>query len=137
MNITMEQVLNILSPDEPNYQEAAAKLGPAALPHLEDLIKSEDSLLASKATYLTSLIDDDRTISILNKASKSKYPEVRIATANGIKNIITKTNIVKSESSIDREREKLIVNLLNDLKGDSDVGVQKSASKTLKSLESN
>jgi HEAT repeat protein len=133
IDITMQQVLDVLNSDEPNYQEAA-KLGKAALPHLEALITSPDPLLASKATYLTSLIDDNKTISILENASKSKHPEVRIATANGIKNVITKTDNFSRESNVNRDS---IVNLLNNLKKDADIGVQKSASKTLKSLEIN
>jgi hypothetical protein len=43
-----------LEPEEPDYA-AAAQLGPA-VPHLQTLIQGDDPMLASKASYLASLI---------------------------------------------------------------------------------
>jgi hypothetical protein len=65
MAITIEQVLDQLLPDEPDYGGAAERLGPEALPHLENLVRGEDPLMASKAAYLASLIKDDRATIVL------------------------------------------------------------------------
>jgi hypothetical protein len=100
-------------------------------------------LLASKAVYLTSLIDDNRTISVLNKASKSKVVEARVATAYSLKNIIDnkkqikmKTNKTSLVHSLDNDIKSLN-NVLNDLKNDSDDDVKEAASNTLESLDNN
>lgn len=86
MVVTMQQVLAELDPDEPDY-EKAAKLGSEALPHLEVLVKKDDALLASKATYLASLIHDKASIAVLDSAARSVHPEVRVAAAYGSRNL--------------------------------------------------
>jgi len=128
MVVTMNDVLNALNPDEPNYN-IASKLGPEALPHIEKIIETADPLLASKATYLASLIDDERSISILNNASKSKYPEVRISSAHGIKNLMS------TEKNKNKTQSDLINRVLTDLNNDNDFGVKKAANKTISLLK--
>jgi HEAT repeat protein len=86
MLVTMEQVLAELDPDEPDY-ENAAKLGSEALPHLEVIVKKEDALLASKATYLASFIHDKASVAVLDSAARSVHPEVRVAAAYGSRNL--------------------------------------------------
>ena len=78
MVVTMKQVRNELDPDEPDYVKAA-KLGEEALPYLEEIVKTGDALLASKAAYLASLIPDEKSVTVLETASKSNFPEVRAA----------------------------------------------------------
>ena len=78
MVVTMKQVREELDPDEPDYMKAA-ELGVEALPHLEEIVKTGDALLASKAAYLASLIPDEKSITVLKIASMSNFPEVRAA----------------------------------------------------------
>ena len=73
----MQQILNFLEAEEPNYGEAS-KLGASALPLLNTIVAMGDPLLASKAAYLSSLIDDDSTLMVLKNAAKSPHPVVRI-----------------------------------------------------------
>ena len=69
MAVTMEQVRAYLDAEEVNYSEAA-RLGSGALPHLQRLAQSPDVMLASKATYLASLIHGDLTPQILAECGK-------------------------------------------------------------------
>jgi hypothetical protein len=92
-NVTRQQVLDELNLEEPNYDEAAAKLGPEAIPILRTLVQDENNiLLATKATYIVSLIGSnneayiEQSISILQDAAQSDYPEVRVAAAAGASN---------------------------------------------------
>ncbi len=86
MVITLQQVLDKLNPDEPNYSEAA-KLGPDALPYIEQIIKTADPMLASKAAYLTGLIKSRQSANVLKTASQSKHALVRIAAASTMQNL--------------------------------------------------
>jgi HEAT repeat protein len=86
MPVTIEQVRAALEPEEPNYEEAA-QLGPEALPHLDELVGQADALMASKAAYLTSLIEDPHSKDILKRAAKSSRAEVRAAAAGGASNL--------------------------------------------------
>ena len=47
----MEQVRSIINSTEPNYEEGA-KLGPDALPHIEMLIKTADTVLLRRLLTL-------------------------------------------------------------------------------------
>jgi hypothetical protein len=85
MSVTMEQVVNALEPDEPNYAKAAS-LGPDAIPHLEALVNTE-SRLSTKAVYLAGLIQDERSVGVLVAAALSKLPEVRVAAAFAGRNL--------------------------------------------------
>jgi HEAT repeat protein len=86
MTVTMEQVRAALDPEEPDYQQAA-QLGPEALPHLEELVGETDALLASKAAYMASLIEDPHSADILRRAAASDRAEVRAAAAGGASNL--------------------------------------------------
>lgn len=110
MSVTMEQVVSLLNADEIDYPEAA-RIGPEALEHLAVLIDSEDDLLASKATYLASLIEDERRIELLEKARESEHATVRLAAVVG-------ANALPAEPA-----ERIVADLL----ADDDVGVRKQA----------
>jgi hypothetical protein len=110
MAVTMNDIRGALDPEEPDYQEAA-KLGPDALPHLEVLVSSGDAMLASKATYLASLIKDAKSADIVRTAAHSTDPVVRVAAASAA------ANMPASGSS----------DILVDLVGDPDPGVRKVA----------
>jgi hypothetical protein len=66
--------------DTPFYEEAA-RLGAAALPVLRDIIKGNDEMLASKATYLVSMISSSETADILRSAGRHNSAIVRVAAA--------------------------------------------------------
>lgn len=110
MAVTMDQVRAALDPEEPDYA-VAARLGPQALPHLERLIESGDSMLASKATYLVSLIGHERSGSVVAQAAQSDDPAVRVAAAAAARNVA----------------EAAASEVLLMLVDDSDVGVRKVA----------
>ena len=86
MAISLQEVTAALMPEEPDYEQAA-QLGPDALPHLATLVQTGDSMIASKAVYLASLIPDPRTQAILLEATRSGRPEVRVAAAAGARNL--------------------------------------------------
>lgn len=114
MPVTMKQLRALLDVDEPDYAEAA-QLGTEALGYLEPLIDGPDPMLASKAAYLTGLIQSDKALALLKKAAASTEPRVRIAVA------ATAANLPKSAANA----------LLFDLVGDKDVGVRKTAVKAV------
>lgn len=119
MALTFEQVRATLEPEEPDYRKAA-KLGPEALPHLEQLIVGEHPLLASKAAYLAGMIGTDKAASALNRAVSSSDVRVRIAAAAAAQHLPTET------------ASDLLLSLVND----ADVGVQKVALRSVPSAPS-
>ena len=110
----MQQVRAALEPEEPDYTQAA-RMGSEALPHLEDLVGETDAMLASKATYLASLIEDQRSSRVIRKAAESDRPEVRVAAASGASNLS------------EQNASDVLIPLLKD----RDIGVRKSALKAV------
>jgi HEAT repeat protein len=86
--VTNEQVRAVLDPDEPDY-EAAAQLGPDALPLLQRFVAGSDPNLAAKAAYLAGRIGDPAAAPILELAAGSAEPGVRAAAASGAQYIGT------------------------------------------------
>lgn len=114
MTVSMKQVRGILDAEEPDYRGLAA-LGPEALPHLKKLVTGGDGMLASKATYGASLIQDDRAVDVLLEAAESDNVVVRVAAAAAARN-------VSSAASGD-----LLENFIND----DDPGVRRRAIKSV------
>lgn len=110
MPVTLQQVLNQLDTDEPNYPALAA-LGPEAVPHLASLVRGEDPGLASKAAYLASLIQSDESIEVLTTAAGSPHDTVRVAAAAGLRNLGAAQALPLTERLLD----------------DADAGVRKQA----------
>lgn len=110
MAVTLTDVRASLTPDEPDYT-AAARLGPEALPFLEQLVRGEDPMLAAKAAYLASLIPGDARPAVLSTAAASANPVLRVAAAGGLRNLDAE------------QAEGLAARLL----ADSDVGVRRLA----------
>ena len=108
MKITTKNLRAQLEREEPDY-DAAARLGPSALPVLEQLIQGEDPLLAAKAAYLASLIPGPGREAVLHAAANSAEPTVRVAAAAGLRNL--------------SEGEAAVV--ADGLMGDDDVGVRR------------
>lgn len=123
-------ILEFLQAEEPDYNEAS-KLGRSALPLLDTLVRIADPLLASKATYLASLIDDENSISVLKRAAQDSHAEVRLAAAAGARNLksqskrIRKRNIRKTGAVTDPLNQ-----LISTLESDQDLGVRKEAFKS-------
>jgi HEAT repeat protein len=114
MPASMEQVRAYLDAEEVDYNAAAAALGTDALPHLQELAQGPDPMLASKATYLASLLDDDRSAQVLELAASRTEPAVRVAAATGLANLAP----VRAAGIVDR------------LLDDGDLGVRKMAVKS-------
>lgn len=110
MPVTMEQVRAVLDPDEPNYQQAR-RLGPEALPHLREIVAAGEPMLASKATYLASLVDDEGSADIISQAAQSPDAVLRVAAAGAARNLPP------------QEASDILIQLV----ADDDVGVRKVA----------
>lgn len=117
MAVTIEQVKNILTRDEPNYMEAA-QLGPEAIPHLQKLLQEADPLLASKATYLASLINSDQAVDVVREAAASEHVQVRAAAAAATRNL----------------PQIPVTDMLSSLLDDGDVSVRKVTLKSISAL---
>lgn len=119
MAATMDDVRAYLDAEEVDY-EAAALLGAEALPLLEQLVHGDDPMLASKATYLASLIPGDQRSAILADAATSPVDTVRVAAASGLANL----------------EEADAATLADGLLGDTDVGVRKQALRSVSGFAS-
>jgi HEAT repeat protein len=101
MAITFEQVRSALIPEEPDYQSAAA-LGVEALPHLRSMVDGGEPMLAAKAAYLASLIDDEGAVEILLAAAANPEPSVRVAAAAATRNLApSRAEVVQATLSSD------------------------------------
>src|SRR5687767_4340295 len=86
MPVTLQQVMNHLGREEPDYVQAAA-LGPEALPHLRRIIEESGIGLAVKAAYLAGAINGDESPDILALAARHDEPVVRVAAAASARNL--------------------------------------------------
>ncbi|MGW5052309.1 hypothetical protein [Actinokineospora sp. NPDC004072] len=84
--VTMRDVRSRLDAEEVDYQEAAA-LGTEALPLLAELAAGEDSMLASKAVYLASVIGGEGSAAIVADAAERGDPILRVAAAAALRNL--------------------------------------------------
>jgi|SRR5215216_280841 len=108
MAVTREQVLAKLHPDEPRYDQAAAQLGPEALPHLMQIVLEGDPGLADKATSLAGVIDDAGSVEVLVAAYRSPDPGLRVVAAAALARL-----------------SELPISLAESMLNDKDVGVRK------------
>ncbi|HEY6746069.1 MAG TPA: hypothetical protein VI357_10170 [Mycobacteriales bacterium] len=108
MPVSMEDVRRVLDPDEPDYA-AVAELGEDALPHYEELIRGDDVMLASKATYAASLTSGGADV--VAAAAHSEEPVIRVAAAAAARNLPA-------------ERAQQVLGRLSD---DDDPGIRKVA----------
>lgn len=114
MAVTSEEVRAALDPEEPDY-EAAARLGPDALQHLQRFVEGPDPNLASKAAYLAGRIGDPQAAPILELAATSDDPAIRAASAAGARHLP------------DEQAEAVVLTLVDD----DDPGVRKTALKAV------
>jgi HEAT repeats len=87
MAVTLQDVLAVLGSDEPRYEAAARSLGAEALPFLAELVRGEDTMLASKAAYLAGLIDAPASEEVLAEAAASPEVVVRAAAAGAAQHL--------------------------------------------------
>jgi HEAT repeat protein len=120
-------VLRILQSEEPNYRKAASTLGPEVLPELEQLARGPDPLLASKATYLASMIDSPQARRVVEAAAGHEEPEVRVAAAAAVANL---TGTSDPAALADDAGGGVLDRLLQD----ADPGVRKFALKSASSM---
>jgi HEAT repeats len=81
VTLTSATVVAALTPDEPDYSQAAATFGEAALPHLAELVRSADPLLAAKATSLAGTIGGAGAVEVILEAARHDEIGVRAAAA--------------------------------------------------------
>lgn len=86
MSVTMKAVLEVLEPDEPNYDKAAS-LGPDSLPHLRTLVQGDDPMLAAKAAFAASLLEGDQGKDVVAAAAHSETASIRVAAAAAANNL--------------------------------------------------
>jgi len=114
MAVTSEQVRAVLDLDEPDY-EAAAQLGPDALPHLQRFVEGGDPNLAPKAAYLAGRIGAPQAAPILDLAAVSDDPVIPVAAASGARHLP------------DEQTDALLLTLVDD----DDPAVRKTALKAV------
>lgn len=111
MTIKFEQVQTALEAEEPDYKKIANELGTPALPYLERIIVSSNSMLASKATYLAGMIGGEQSIPVIERAARNANVRVRIAAA------ATTRNLPPEAASV------ILLTMIDD----ADIGVRKTA----------
>jgi HEAT repeat protein len=120
MTVTVRDILDRIDLDEIDYPAAAAELGAEALPLLEELAEGADTMLASKAVYLATLISGSESTSIMERAARHPDARVRVAAAAGLRNL--------GERYAEAQVEELLQ--------DSDVGVRKVALQSVAAFDS-
>ena len=86
MPVTMQQVLNQLEREEPDYVQAA-KLGAEALPHILALLQETRPGIAAKAAFLAGAINAEGSGAVLVIAARHPEPVVRVAAAATARNL--------------------------------------------------
>lgn len=85
MPVTIQDVVNQIDREEPDYTQAA-RLGPEALPFVRQIIQGNNIALASKAAFLAGQIRGKGSLQILKIAARHPNPVVRVAAAASARN---------------------------------------------------
>lgn len=88
-----DEVRALLDPDEPDYDAAALLLGPHDVEHLRTLVAGDDPMLASKAAYVTGMVDRGPTAEVLARAAAAEDVTVRVAAAATLRNVDADTAV--------------------------------------------
>ena len=112
--VTLDEVRRFIELEEPNYERAAARLGPDALPHLAALALDEDTMIAMKAVSLAGFIGGERAVRVVAEAAEAERPELRVVAA-------------AAAGKLGDAAEPVLSHLLND----TDRGVRKFAVKAV------
>ena len=86
MPFTLQDVINQLDREEPNYAQAA-RLGSAIIPHLRELVAGDNLGLAAKAAFLAGAINGQGSVQVLELAARHPDPIVRVAAAASAKHL--------------------------------------------------
>lgn len=87
MTISQEELRALLGSDEPDYEEIARRLDPSAADHLRALAQDDNVMLATKAVYAASLVPAAEAQAVVERASHSGEPLLRIAAASALPNL--------------------------------------------------
>lgn len=112
MTISIQQLQRELGTDEPDYARLA-RLGPAIVPGLLQIVRSRDSYVAANAASLAGMIPGPAPFAVLQAAAGSALPQVRLAAASALR----------------RSKSGQAAQLLAPLLKDQDRGVRKFAIK--------
>lgn len=108
--------------EEPDYR-VIKDLDSDAVTYLGELVGGDDVMLAAKATYMASLSADETCLPVLEAASQSPHPEVRVAAVDAARNFVGSTGAdAASGSGPNRAKQ-----LLEVLEEDEDEGVRRAA----------
>lgn len=116
---SIERIRALLAADEPDY-DRLAQLETAALQHLREIAASDDLDLATKATYAAGRIGGSDAADLLQEASQSSHPELRVAAAGAVGGELS------AEAAAD---------VLRPLVCDDDPGVRKLALRSVADVE--
>jgi len=112
MTVSKKTVIDVVSAEEIDCKRAE-DLGMGAFPHLLDLVRGDDELIASRAVWVASRIDGNKMIDIIKIAANREDPLTRVAAAYA-------ANSIKGRPGDD---------ILNKLKTDKDEVVRAKAAK--------
>lgn len=112
--VTLDEVRQFIGAEEPNYERAAARLGPDALPHLAVLALDDDTMIAMKAVSLAGYIGGEEAVQVVTEAAQAERAELRVVAAG-------------AAGKLGTAGEPVISDLLND----ADRGVRKFAVKAV------
>lgn len=115
MSLTFDELYLMLSSEEPDYPAISLLLDASSAPHLKRMAEDDNVMLATKAVYAASLLPGGESEQIVEKASVSPVPQMRIASASALVNLPAAS------------RNKLAARLLDD----SDLGVEKLTIRSL------
>ena len=113
MALSKEELRLLLSNEEPNYPEIAAKIDADSIPALDALSTDADIMTATKAVYLASLLPNANAHAVVTKASKSANALLKIAAASALVNLPDATKYKIAEKLItdaDVSVQKLVIN---------------------------
>jgi hypothetical protein len=91
MQVTLQDVIDQLDREEPDYTQAA-RLGPDALPLSASSSRANNIALASNAAFLAGQINGEGSVQVLEVAAHHPDPVVRVAAAGSAKDVTNLTS---------------------------------------------
>jgi hypothetical protein len=122
-------VLRELNSDEPNYPKLAASLQSDSVKRLEELARDGEPMIASKATYLASLVRSPGTMAVIDVAARRSEPVVRVAAAAALGKAAKRRGRRDTEMDVAPS-----LDTLDRLLADEDPGVRKYAEKSAQAM---
>ena len=116
MPLNKEEIIKMINLDEPDYATIVRKLTADDIPTLVELSKDQNPAIATKAISCLGLMKSEKAVNGIREIINHPDPVRRVAAANSLRNM---TNIQGSAQLLDK------------LLDDADIGVRKSALKTV------